>query len=168
MDILKENCLKHDRHKENIISHTNFAKLKVRCIQSFLMTGLWRRKTHGSRATGCFWRGHGAKKERTERATERQERAKVTKVALMKAVWGSYELLCCFIFNLASVSYDASGGLIWPDERVIGSDCIVCHANILNENWTVFLQLTKKHVVSSAKYANFIKPAYLIKVMKFF
>ena len=51
---VKKKGLKHDRHKENIISHTNFEKLKVRCIQSFLMTGLWRRKTHGSPATGCF------------------------------------------------------------------------------------------------------------------
>ena len=45
---VKKSCLNHEWHKENCKSHTNFAKLEVRCIQSFLLTGLWRLKMHKS------------------------------------------------------------------------------------------------------------------------
>ena len=51
--------------------------------------GAWRRKQHGSRATGCFWRGQEASTQLTERATEQQERAIMTKSAHFEAVWGS-------------------------------------------------------------------------------
>ena len=40
--------------KENNRWHTKFAKMQVCCMQLFLLTGFWKRKTHGSRATGCF------------------------------------------------------------------------------------------------------------------
>ena len=36
-----------------------------------------------------FGGGHGADKERSERAMERQERAKVIKIAIIGAAWGS-------------------------------------------------------------------------------
>ena len=46
--LCKKSCLNHEWHKENCKSHTNFAKLEVRCIQSFLLTGLWGLKMHKS------------------------------------------------------------------------------------------------------------------------
>ena len=70
---VKKSRLKHYRHKENIISHTNFAKLKVRCIQSFLMTGLCGRKMHCTAARSNILKRASSEKCRSERPEERKE-----------------------------------------------------------------------------------------------
>ena len=44
---------------------------------------------HGSRARGGFLIGHEANKERTAGVAERHERAKVTKIVPIKAIWGT-------------------------------------------------------------------------------
>ena len=46
----KKRCSKHGRHKENSRSYTKLTKLLHRCIHSFLLTGLWGRKMHGTAA----------------------------------------------------------------------------------------------------------------------
>ena len=43
-------CSKHGRHKENSRSYTKLTKLLHRCTHSFLLTGLWGRKMHGTAA----------------------------------------------------------------------------------------------------------------------
>ena len=46
----KKRCWKHGRYKENSRSYTKLTKLLHRCIHSFLLTGLWGRKMHGTAA----------------------------------------------------------------------------------------------------------------------
>ena len=46
----KKNCSKHGSHKENSRSYTKLTRLLQRCIHSFLLTGLWGRKMHGTAA----------------------------------------------------------------------------------------------------------------------
>ena len=75
-------------HKEDNKLHTKFIKWQVLCIPSFLQKGLGGEKRTGVEPQAVFEWDTERKKERTERATERQERAKVTKIALMKAIWG--------------------------------------------------------------------------------
>ena len=50
MTFCKKACSKHGRHKENSRSYTKLTKLLHRCIHSFLLTGLWGRKMHGTAA----------------------------------------------------------------------------------------------------------------------
>ena len=50
MIFCKKSCSKHGRHKENSRSYTKLTKLLQRCIHSFLLTGLWGRKMHGTAA----------------------------------------------------------------------------------------------------------------------
>ena len=71
---VKKGCLNHVWHKENCRSHTNFAKLEVRCIQSFLLTGLWRLKMHKSWAIIKILKGARSEK-RANRTSQGATRA---------------------------------------------------------------------------------------------
>ena len=73
----KKRCLNHEWHKENCRSHTNFAKLEVRCIQSFLLTGLWRLKMHKSWAIIKILKGARSEKRanRTSQGTIRASKS---------------------------------------------------------------------------------------------
>ena len=77
MIFCKKRCSKHGRHKENCRSHTNFAKLEVRCIQSFLLTGLWRLKMHKSWAIIKILKGARSEKRanRTSQGTIRASKS---------------------------------------------------------------------------------------------
>ena len=59
-------CSKHGRHKENSRSYTKLTKLLHRCIHSFLLTGLWGRKMHGTAA-----RSNILKRARSEKDGDR-------------------------------------------------------------------------------------------------
>ena len=71
---LKKSCLNHEWHQENCKSHTNFAKLEVRCIHSFLLTGLWRLKMHKSWAIIKILKGARSEK-RANRTSQGATRA---------------------------------------------------------------------------------------------
>ena len=73
MIFCKKKCSKHGRHKENSRSYTKLTKLLHRCIQSFLLTGLWRLKMHKSLAIIKILKGARSEKRanRTSQGTIR-------------------------------------------------------------------------------------------------
>ena len=85
----KKRCWKHGKHKENSRSYTKLTKLLQRCIHSFLLTGLWGRKMHGTAARSNILMWAWSEKIAIG-AGKRAKRANtITKNAPIEAVWGS-------------------------------------------------------------------------------
>ena len=87
--VCKKRCSKHGRHKENSRSYTKLTKLLHRCIHSFLLTGLWGPKMHGT-AAGSNILMRARSEKMANGAGKRAKRTnQITKNALLEAVWGS-------------------------------------------------------------------------------
>ena len=89
MIFCKKRCSKHGRHKENSRSYTKLTKLLHRCIHSFLLTGLWGRKMHGTAARSNILMRAWSEKMAIGTAKRAKRANTITKNALIEAVWGS-------------------------------------------------------------------------------
>ena len=89
MTLCKKPCSKHGRHKENSRSYTKLTKLLHRCIHSFLLTGLWGRKMHGTAARSNILMRAWNEKMAIGTAKRAKKANSTTKNALIEAVWGS-------------------------------------------------------------------------------
>ena len=89
MIFCKKRCSKHGRHKENSRSYTKLTKLLQRCIHSFLLTGLWGRKMHGTAARSNILMRAWSEKMAIGTAKRAKRANTITKNALIEAVWGS-------------------------------------------------------------------------------
>ena len=76
MIFCKKRCSKHGRHKENSRSYTKLTKLLQRCIHSFLLTGLWGRKMHGTAARSNILKRAWSEKTAIGTGKERKEQIK--------------------------------------------------------------------------------------------
>ena len=90
MIFCKKRCSKHGRHKENSRSYTKLTKLLHRCIHSFLLTGLWGRKMHGTAARSNILMRAWSEKIAIGTAKRAKRANTITKNALVEVVcWGS-------------------------------------------------------------------------------
>ena len=107
MIFCKKTCSKHGRHKENSRSYTKLTKLLQRCIHSFLLTGLWGRKMHGTAARSNIlmraWSEKmaietGKKAKRANSMTKKcsyRDRLGAKKVKfLIKITWSRFAKMC--------------------------------------------------------------------------
>ena len=89
MIFCKKRCSKHGRHKENSTSHTKVTKLLQRCIHSFLLTGLWGRKMHGTAARSNILMRAWSEQIAIGMGKRAKRANTITKNALLEAVWRS-------------------------------------------------------------------------------
>ena len=92
MIFCKKRCSKHGRHKENSRSYTKLTKLLHRCIHSFLLTGLWGRKMHGTAARSNILMRAWSEKIAIGTAKRAKRANTIIKNARIEAVWGSKKL----------------------------------------------------------------------------
>ena len=85
----KKKCSKQGRHKEKSRSYTKLTKLLQWCIHSFLLTGLWGRKTHRTAARSNILKRAWSEKIAIGTAKRAKRANQMTKNALIEAVWGS-------------------------------------------------------------------------------
>ena len=79
MDKIMKESVEH----KNSRWHANFTRLQVRCIQYFLLFGLWRLKMHKSSAVVRFLIGSWSEKERNQMNKGAIGRDRVTKIAVL-------------------------------------------------------------------------------------
>ena len=83
----KKRCLNHEWHKENCRSYTKLTKLLQRCIHSFLLTGLWGRKMHGTAARSNILMRAWSEKIASGTGKRAKKANTITKKFLLEAVW---------------------------------------------------------------------------------
>ena len=88
MIFCKKKCSKHGRHKENSRSYKKLTKLLYRCIHSFLLTGLWGRKTHRTAARSNILKRAWSEKIVIGTAKTAKRANQMLKDAPIEAVWG--------------------------------------------------------------------------------
>ena len=85
----KKKCSKQGRHKEKSRSYTKLTKLLQWCMHSFLLTGLWGRKTHRTAARSNILKRAWSEKIAIGTAKRAKRANQMTKNAFIEAVWGS-------------------------------------------------------------------------------